>query len=125
MDNWTTEETELLQKLYIEDELELLQICHIMKKKCKVITSKLIELDIVKYKNQVRGTGIGIIPTSSENKNTTESKIDKISTPSKITTVIQILTGINQVINEVSNICESYSKITKQINKTHPTNPSK
>jgi hypothetical protein len=122
MDNWTTEETELLQKLYIEDKLELLQICHIMKKKCKVITSKLIELDIVKYKNQVRGTGIGIIPTSSENKNTTESKI---SEPSKITTVIQILTGINQVINEVSNICESYSKITKQISKTHPTNPSK
>jgi hypothetical protein len=120
MDNWTSADTELLTKLYIEDELELLQICHIMKKKCKVITSKLIEFGIVKYKNQVRGTGI--IAKPSDNKDTS---VSKVSEPNKFTSVIQILTGINQVINEVSNICESYSKITKKINQTSPTNPSK
>jgi len=119
MDIWTTQDTELLTKLYVEDKLELLPICRIMKKKCKVITNKLIELQIVQNKKQVRGTGLVFVP-NKETKDTTE-----LSKPSKITSVIQILTGINQVINEVSNICESYSKITKNINQTSPTNPSK
>jgi hypothetical protein len=124
MDNWTIEETELLTKLYVQDKLALLEICAIMKKKCKVITSKLIELDIVKYKNQVRGTKINTI--SSDNQVTTNvSKLSELSEPNKFTSIIQLLVGINQVINEVSKICESYTKVTKEINKTLPTNPSK
>lgn len=123
IDCWTPEETQMLTKLYVQDELELLPICRIMKKKCKVIINKLLELGLVKSKHQVRGTGTNSFEVSKVlPKKDTQTQTQSQS--SQITSVLQFLNGVNLVVNEVSNIYQSYLKIS-QVNQTNPSNPSK
>lgn len=113
METWTSCETDLLIKLYVKDELELLNICKIMKKKCKVIINKLIELDIVKSKDQIRGTNLNYKPIIQDSLPVIQGSL-----PIENYSLVQYLNGINQVVKEVVNICNSYSKIINQINST-------
>lgn len=119
MDNnnvWTEEHTILLTKLYNDDKLELLEICKIMKKKCKVIIAKLLELGIVKSKNDVRGTNLEyvkpkLLNTSSTTNSTTES------TTNPEWSVIKVLNNVNNVIGEISKVCATYSNFVNQLNQ--------
>lgn len=112
MEYWTIEETELLVKLYTKDELELLPICRIMRKKCKVIINKLLELGIVLSKNQVRGS-------------LTKHVLQETNTKDQTISSVAILSNVNLIVNELSNIYQSYLKIINHVNQTFPSNPSK
>jgi hypothetical protein len=130
MNLWTPEETELLIKLYVEDELELLSICHHMKKKCKVIINKLLELKLVESKDQVRGTNNEYVPVKKISGPKPQVQIQEqiqvqnqvqIQSQTQLTSVLSFLNGINQIVNGISNIYESYNRI----GKTSVSNPSK
>lgn len=124
MNLWTPEETELLIKLYVKDELELLSICHHMKKKCKVIINKLLELKLVESKDQVRGTNNEYVPVKKNSESKTQIKTqnqNQAKSQSQLTSVLSFLDGINQIVNGISDIYESYNRI----GKTSVSNPSK
>ena len=82
-------------------------------KKCKVIINKLIELDIVKSKDQIRGTNLNYKPIIQDSLPVIQGSL-----PIENYSLVQYLNGINQVVKEVVNICNSYSKIINQINST-------
>jgi ERCC4-related helicase len=114
--NWTNDETNLLTKLYNDDELELLEICRIMKKKCKVIIAKLLELGIVKSKNDVRGTNLTY---TNQTNQTNQTNTDENWT------TIKVLNNVNQIVQEVSKFCTIYSNLVNQLNRLSNETQSK
>lgn len=129
MDSWTCTETDLLIKLYNDDKLELLEICRIMKKKCKVIITKLLELGIVKSKNDVRGTNLEPakptqpaqpIPTQSTQSANPTQPVSNTVEQDNTWSAIKILNNINLVVGEISKVCASYTNLVEQVNKLDP-----
>ncbi len=118
MGSWDVSDSELLVKLYTCDKLELLEICRIMKRKCKVIISKLIELQIVKSKYEIRGNDTTYKPI-----NQTLNKSQKIEQVQNDTLVL--LDGINKIITQAAVICSNYSKLVSSVKNIYNSNESK
>jgi hypothetical protein len=118
MESWNKTDTELLIKLYINDKLELLEICRIMKRKCKVIIAKLIELGVVKTKYEIRGNNNTISQVQKQDTKTTnpiiqQSKIQSITQAQNDT--IELIQNVNKIITQASIICSNYSKLVSSI----------
>ena len=117
MHDWTPLDSLLLKKLYNDDKLELLDICKIMKKKCKIIISKLIELQIVHTKYDIRGSNVKLLPPSPTPPSPFPTP--PFPTPPSPTTnsIISTLNTINQVVNDVSLLCKLLTNVVEQYNK--------
>jgi len=118
MESWNNSDSELLSKLYVNDKLELLEICRIMKRKCKVITAKLIELKIVKSKYEIRTSSITQdsvenINTNNNTNNNLNQSIKNISQAQNDTLVL--LENINKIITQASIIYNNCSKLAKNV----------
>jgi hypothetical protein len=117
MESWDSTDTELLTKLYVIEELELLEICRIMKKKCKVIITKLIELGIVNSKYDIRGNGVSkSLALQSNVKQTDFISQDKIKSLTQAhNETIELLENVNKIITQASVVCSNYSKLVSTI----------
>ncbi len=113
MESWDISDSEQLIKLYVDDKLELLEICRIMKRKCKVIISKLIELKIVKSKYDIRGNNT-INYTKSNNID--YKAIDQTQSIAKTQNqTIVLLENVNKIITQASIVCSNYSKLVSSV----------
>jgi hypothetical protein len=117
MESWDSTDTELLTKLYVIEELELLEICRIMKRKCKVIIAKLIELRIVNSKYDIRGNGVSkSLELQSNVKQTDFISQDKIKSLTQAhNETIELLENVNKIITQASVVCSNYSKLVSTI----------
>ncbi len=142
MDTWDSSDSEQLTKLYVHDKLELLEICRIMKRKCKVIIGKLIELQIVKSKYEIRGNNGSNIPTSSTSStpipctdivpltpSLSPSPSPSPSPCSKTLSIVQVqnetiqlLDNVNKIITQASIICSNYSKLISSVKNIYSPN---
>jgi len=125
MESWDNTDSELLTKLYVNDKLELLEICRIMKRKCKVITTKLIELKIVKSKYEIRGSSLSegsvqnINTFSNNNLNQTTKNISQTQNDT-----IVLLENINKIITQASIIYDNFSKLSKNFYRSKESTQS-
>jgi len=117
METWNNSDSEVLVRLYVNDKLELLDICRVMKRKCKVIIAKLIELGIVKSKYEIRGNNtsnpLNLQPIVKKSDFISHDKIKSV-TQSKNET-IQLLENVNKIITQASVVCSNYSKLVSSI----------
>lgn len=105
MESWDQTDSVLLTKLYVNDKLELLEICRIMKRKCKVIIGKLIELQIVKTKYEIRGNGVTRVQTQFKTQTQDQT----------LAPTIQLIENVNKIITQASIVCSNYSKLVTSI----------
>jgi hypothetical protein len=125
MESWDNTDSELLTKLYVNDKLELLEICRIMKRKCKIITTKLIELKIVKSKYEIRGSSLSegsvqnINTFSNNNLNQTTKNIYQTQNDT-----IVLLENINKIITQASIIYDNFSKLSKNFYRSKESTQS-
>jgi hypothetical protein len=114
MESWNNSDSELLSKLYVNDKLELLEICRIMRRKCKVIIAKLIELKIVKLKYEIRGSNISQGSVENINANQKFNQITKNISQTQNDTLV-LLENINKIITQASIIYDNFSKLAKNV----------
>ena len=106
MIDWTNSDDSLLIKLYNHDELQLLEICKILKRKCKDVIQRLIYLKIVKDKYSIRGSSNNT-DNSITNNPITNTNIENNPTQKLRDTTNQIFDSIDEIIilyNRVKNI---------------------
>jgi hypothetical protein len=96
-----------------------------MKRKCKIITTKLIELKIVKSKYEIRGSSLSegsvqnINTFSNNNLNQTTKNIYQTQNDT-----IVLLENINKIITQASIIYDNFSKLSKNFYRSKESTQS-
>lgn len=118
MTTWTNDEDLLLVKLYNEEKLELLKICSLLKKKCKEVIQRLIDLKIVEHKKDVRGYSNNTnIVTEEKNISVNNNSDLIISNNEKDVFTKKLRDNTNIILDNVENIYNIYNDIKSLLDK--------
>jgi len=117
MTTWTNDEDLLLVKLYNEEKLDLLKICSLLKKKCKEVIQRLIDLKIVEHKKDVRGYSNNNFLTEEKNISVNNNSAIITSNNEKEIFTKKLRDNANIILDNVENIYNIYNDIKSLLDK--------
>jgi len=123
MTTWNETDDKLLVQLYVDNKLDFLPICTKLKRKCKDVSQRLIDLKIVTHKKNIRGFNTNTDKTiSNTNNSTNDLKLPTEELRKKTNTIFNQIDNIYEIFNNISSIYTNISNIT---NTSNTTNTSK